>query len=659
MRNKSRILTGILAAALVLPLFAGSALPAEAAEEAKTVDVIFTHDTHSHLNTFSTVVDEETVDVGGFARIKTVIDSQKAKNPDTLVLDGGDFSMGTLVQTVYEEEAAELRMLGELGCEATTLGNHEFDYRSEGLANMLKSAAASGDALPEMVVCNVDWEAMEAAGLNEGQQAIRDAFDAYDVKDYIVLEKGGVDIAVIGVFGKDALACAPTCELLFTDPVEAVKETVADIQKNEDVDMIVCVSHSGTWEDESKSEDEILAKSVPQLDLIVSGHTHTDLEEPIVHGDTYIVSTGEYGKRIGLLSMEQKSDGRWEMTEYELIPITTDIPADAAAQEKVDAFFAAVDDTYLSAFGYTREQVLAVNDIEFCALDDLSLVHTEHNLGDLLSDAYVYAVENAADFDGTPVDFAVVPSGTVRDTYGKGEITVEDVFNSFSLGIGPDGVPGYPLISVYLTGEELRTAAEIDASVTDYMTTARMYMSGLNFSYNPNRLILNRVTDLYLVDADGNRIELEDDKLYRVVADLYSGQMLSAVTDMSYGILSLVPKYADGTPVEDFEDVIIYENGSELKAWDAIARYMQSFPDSDGDGIANVPEYYDSLHDRKVVEDSRNIGDLLKNPNKYAGMILIVILILIFLVVLIAVLVVKLIRRMRRKNADTIKKRRS
>lgn len=659
MRNKSRILTGILAAALMLPLFVGSSLPAQAAEEAKTVDVIFTHDTHSHLDSFSATMDGEAMKVGGFARIKTVIDSQKAENPDTLVLDGGDFSMGTLVQTVYEEEAAELRMLGALGCEATTLGNHEFDYRSAGLANMLKSAAGSGDALPEMVVCNVDWEAMEAAGLNDGQQAIRDAFDAYDVKDYVVLEKGDVDIAVIGVFGKDALACAPTCELLFTDPVEAVKETVADIQKNEDVDMIVCVSHSGTWEDESKSEDEILAKSVPQLDLIVSGHTHTDLDEPIVHGDTYIVSTGEYGKRIGSLSMEQKSDGRWEMTEYELIPITTDIPADETTQEKVDSFFAAVDETYLSAFGYMREQVLAVNDIEFAALDDLSLVHTEHNLGDLISDAYVYAVENAADFDGTPVDFAVVPSGTVRDTYGTGEITVEDVFNSFSLGIGPDGVPGYPLISVYLTGEELRTAAEIDASVTDYMTTARMYTSGLNFSYNPNRLILNRVTDIYLVDADGNRVELEDDKLYRVVADLYSGQMLSAVTDMSHGILSLVPKYADGTPVEDFEDVIVYENGSELKAWDAIARYMQSFPDSDGDGIANVPEYYDSLHDRKVVEDSRNIGDLLKNPNKYAGMILIVILILIFLVVLIAVLVVKLIRRMRRRNADTIKKRRS
>lgn len=75
-------------------------------------------------------------------------------------------------------------------------------------------------------VCNVDWDAMEADGLTEGQQLIREAFEEYGVKDYTVIEKGDVDIAVVGVFGKDALACAPTCELKFEDPVEAVKETV-------------------------------------------------------------------------------------------------------------------------------------------------------------------------------------------------------------------------------------------------------------------------------------------------------------------------------------------------------------------------------------------------------------------------------------------------
>ncbi len=182
-------------------------------------------------------------------------------------------------------------------------------------------------------------------------------------------------------------------------------------------------------------------------------------------------------------------------------------------------------------------------------------------------------------------------------------------------------------------------------------------MSGLHFTYNPNRMILNKVTDVYLTDENGSRVELEDDKLYRVVADLYSGQMLSAVTDMSHGLLSLVPKYADGTPIEDFEDVIVMEGDRELKAWDSIARYMQSFEDTDGDGIANVPSYYSQMHDRKVVDESRSLGDLVKSPNKYAAMIVAVILIVIILVVLLIVLVVKLIKRIRRRKADTIHKR--
>lgn len=623
---------------------------AQDAAPGTTVDIVFTHDTHSHLNTFTTMVDGLETELGGFARMNTLIEAQRAQNPDTLVIDGGDFSMGTLIQTVFETQAAELRMLGYLGCDVTTLGNHEFDYRSKGLANMLTSAQASGDAVPAMVVCNVDWDTMEAEGLTEGQQRLKDAFTAYGVSDYTVLEKGDVDIAVVGVFGKDALACAPTCELKFEDPIEAVKQTVADIKANEDVDMIVCVSHSGTWEDESKSEDELLAKAVPDLDLILSGHTHTELEKPIQHGSTYVVSCGEYGKNLGELTLTQQADGRWTMSAYELIPITSDIAVHAATQQTIDSFMDTVDTDYLARFGYTKDQVLAENDIVFSTQKDLENIHEEHNLGDIIADAYVYAVENAADYDGVPVDLAVVPSGTVRDTYARGDITVEQVFNSFSLGIGADGVPGYPLISVYLTGREIRTAAEIDASVSDFMTTARLYCSGLNFTYNPHRLLLNRVTDVCLED-DGQPVALEDDKLYRIVADLYSGQMLSAVTDMSYGILSIVPKYADGTPITDFEDVIITENGRELKAWDSIARYMASFADTDGDGIANVPAYYSTTHGRKLVDTSRSPLALLKNPNKFTAVYAGLLAVAVLLIVLVVLLIRKLVKKARRRAA--------
>ncbi|MEE0497692.1 MAG: bifunctional UDP-sugar hydrolase/5'-nucleotidase [Gemmiger sp.] len=640
-------LAGVLLLAAVpcaWPVCAQDAAPGTA------VDIVFTHDTHSHLNTFTTVVDGLETELGGFARMNTLIEAQRAQNPDTLVIDGGDFSMGTLIQTVFETQAAELRMLGHLGCDVTTLGNHEFDYRSKGLANMLTSAQASGDAVPAMVVCNVDWDTMEAEGLTEGQQRLKDAFAAYGVSDYTVLEKGDVDIAVVGVFGKDALACAPTCELKFEDPIEAVKQTVADIKANEDVDMIVCVSHSGTWEDESKSEDELLAKAVPDLDLILSGHTHTEIEKPIQHGSTYVVSCGEYGKNLGELTLTQQADGRWAMSAYELIPITSDITVHAATQQTIDSFMDTVDTDYLARFGYTKDQVLAENDIVFSTQKDLENIHEEHNLGNIIADTYVYAVENAAGYDGVPVDLAVVPSGTVRDTYARGDITVEQVFNSFSLGIGADGVPGYPLISVYLTGREIRTAAEIDASVSDFMTTARLYCSGLNFTYNPHRLLLNKVTDVCLED-DGQRVALEDDKLYRIVADLYSGQMLSAVTDMSYGILSIVPKYADGTPITDFEDVIITENGRELKAWDSIARYMASFADTDGDGIANVPAYYSTTHGRKLVDTSRSPLALLKNPNKFTAVYAGLLAVAVLLIVLVVLLIRKLVKKARRRTA--------
>ena len=645
---RKKILSMILIIAiLVLPVLD---IPVEASAETKQLDVLFTHDTHSHLDSFSTIVNGEKKEVGGFAKIKTLINEKKKEDPDTLVLDGGDFSMGTLIQTVYDTEAAELRMLGYLGYDVTTFGNHEFDYRSQGLANMLTAAANSGETVPEIVVCNVDWDAMEKDGLSDGQKQIREAFETYGVKDYVMVQKGDVKIAVVGVFGKDALECAPTCELSFKDPVEAVKQTVEEIRKNEEADMIACVSHGGTWEDESKSEDEILAKAVPDLDLIISGHTHSELTEAIQHGNTYIVSCGEYGRNLGSLSMTQKQDGRWDLTSYDLIPVSEDIEPDEATQKRIDELMDKVDTNYLADFGYTRKEVLAQNDVEFNSLEEMGTKHEELNLGDIMSDAYVYAVENSEYYDGDPVDVAVVPSGTVRDTYTKGDITVEDVYNSFSLGIGKDGVAGYPLINAYLTGKELKLAAEVDASVSDFMTTARLYCSGLNFTYNPHRMILNKVTDCYLTRADGERTEIQDDKLYHVVTDLYTGQMLGSVMKMSYGLLSLEPKDKDGNPIENLEDQAIMEGDRELKAWDAIARYMQSFDDTDGDGIANVPEYYASLHDRKVVDDSRNIIDLVKNPNKFTAIIVCIGLIIIIIIVLIISLIRRIVRKARKKK---------
>ncbi len=650
MKKLSTRLAALCLSALFLFFGPASQSSAAGAQSPGQVDILFLHDTHSHLNSFLTVEEGQDVTLGGFARLKTLIDRTKEHNPDTLVLDAGDFSMGTLIQTIFHTDAPELRMLGALGCDVSTLGNHEFDYRSSGLAGALDAAVNSKDPLPALVLCNIDWETMEAEGLTPDQQLLKDAFARYGMKDYVVIDKGGLKIAVFGVFGEDSLACAPTCVLKFQDITQAAQATVKEIQEKESVDMILCVSHSGTDPDSSKSEDELLAKAVPEIDLIVSGHSHTSLSQPIQYDNTYIVSCGSYGRNLGALTMSRRDDGRWDMDAYELIPVTEDLPPHEATQEKIDSLMEKVDSGYLAPFGYTRSQILALNSVSFSTSDQLYTTHTEHNLGSLLADAFAYGVEQTQGPGEPPVDVAIVPSGCVRDTFATGPITVEDVFNAYSLGIGPDGVPGYPLIEMYLTGEELKTGAEIDASISDFMPSARLYLSGFHFSYNPHRLLLNKVTDCYMTDENGSRTEIEDDRLYRVVCDLYSGQMLGAVTDISYGLLSVVPKFADGTPIENIEDAVITVNGKEIKAWAAVAAYLDSFEDTNGDGVSDVPMLYASSQGRKVVEDTKALGELLKNPNKYAFMILGAVLLLLVLAVLLVKAAVKLFRRAGQKR---------
>lgn len=611
----------------------------------KTADILFTHDLHSYLNGLTISEDGALTELGGAARLQTLIKSKRAQNPNTLVVDGGDFSMGTLFQTLYTSEAVEYRMLAKLGFDATTFGNHEFDYGTTGITSMLNTAADKETNLPSLVVCNIDWNVD-----NTATKDIHAAAQRTGIKDYIIVQKGDVKIGITGIFGKDALDCAPTCELTVLDPIESVKKTVETMKEKDNPDLIVCISHNGVWEGNTKKEgDEEIAKAVPDLDVIVSGHTHSTLEEPLVVGNTYIVSCGPYGMNTGFISLEQNADGSWKDTKYELIRMDSTIAKDAEVQSILDGFSQEVDESYLKQFGYTAGQTLANNKVDFETIDLLESEHTEHKLGDIMADAYRYAVdENAA--DTTPVDVSVVPSGVVRGTYLPGVVTVSDVFESFSLGSGKDGSTGYPLVRVYLTGKELKTAAEVDASVSDFMTTARLYTSGLSFTYNPNRMLLNKVTDIKINPSlrDDSAEPVEDNKVYSVVTDIYSARMLDSVNSLSYGILKIVPKDANGNAITNYEDAIIYDkNGKEIKAWKAIASYFESFP-KDAQGISTVPDYYASLHSRKVVDDSHSLTSLFSNPSTIAIWLYVILAVVILLIVLLIWLLVR--RKKKRKN---------
>jgi hypothetical protein len=326
-----------------------------------------------------------------------------------------------------------------------------------------------------------------------------------------------------------------------------------------------------------------------------------------------------------------------------LIPITGALPKDPGMEAAVLELRGMADRHYLSRFGYRYDQELAYANFSFTPIGRFGVVQGEDTLGNLIADSYIAAVQKAEGGNYRKVDITVVPSGVVRGSFTEGIITVADAFNVSSLGIGPDRVPGYPLVGLYLTGKELKTVAEIDASVSTLMGEARLYMSGLSYTYNPHRLLLNRVTKVSLMSHDGAMSELDDNKLYRIIGGLYSCQMLGAVEAVSAGLLKLTPKDKDGNTITDFEQHIVYDGNTELKEWVALANYLGSFDKSGG--VSHVPEYYNRLHGRKVEETSRSPIAILKSPNKIFFILLGVILLVLAIIIVPTCLIVRRVRR--------------
>lgn len=616
------------------------------ADKSEKINIIFTHDLHDHIEDFDVLEDGEIVNVGGFERLKKRIDEERKKDPELLVLDGGDYSMGTLFQTIYGEESPSLRLLGDMGYDAVTLGNHEFDFKAEGLTSSLQALKASGDSYPQLVASNIDFKDYEGVDQKE-VEALEEAFRAVGGRSYTVVEKNGLRIGIFGLLGKEAISNAPMAGVNFQDPIKAAKASVRTLRTKEKVDMVIALSHSGTWEDEKKSEDEILAKKVKGIDLIISGHTHSRLDQPKMVGDTVIASSGRYTENVGSLEMAWV-DGKWKLANYQVEPLRGEI-GERELDEKINFFRDRVQESYLDRFGLDYDQVLGHTSFNFTPANEIGKVHGEDPLANLIADSFIHMVRKVEGADYKELAGAIVPAGTIRDSFTEGDIRVADVFKANSLGIGPDQISGYPLVEVYLTGEDLRTAAEVDASIAPLMPEAQLYMAGIGYSFNPNRLIFNKLTDVHLIKEDGSREELVDDQLYRVVAGLYTGQMLSVVKDQSKGLLSITPRTESGIEILDLEDHIIYDGEDEIKEWYAVADYISSFDKLRG--IAELDKRYAKPEGRKTVDQRRSIKNKFMKPNSFAKKVYGGGLVLILLLLLIGRLVyIRLVKKLKKIN---------
>ena len=630
MRLRSR-LAGL--ALLTLALCALLALPAGAAGETYTTTVLFTHDLHSH---FLPQSDGEGGETGGYARLMTALERERAQHPDALTLDAGDFSIGSLIQVLYTTQAPELRTMGAMGYDATTAGNHEFDHEGTGFADMLTAAASSGDRLPALLMANY-----APAPDNPDALDIRRAMSTAGVQEYMLLERGGVTYGIFGLMGEESHSYAPASGFALADPAETAQRCV-DALEAQGAQFIICLSHSGTDEKKKNSEDEQLAQAVEGIDLIISGHSHTTLTQPILSGDTYIVSAGPYCQNLGSITLTWAEGGEMTLTDYRLIPIDETLPEDPGIATLVDQWKGQVDAAYLGRYGLTYDQVLTTSG--FSLDTPASGVQEGNALGELVADAFLWTMEELDLADGGPL-VAVTADGVLRASLPAGALTTSQAFDVLSMGVGEDGTSGYPLVSCYLTGEELRAVAELDASVTPLMPEAQLYTSGLEYAFNPHRIIFDRVFDVSLYHAaNGERFRepIDDDQLYQVVTGMYLAQMLTTVEEKSFGLISLTPKNADGQPVTDFSQYVVQDaSGGEIKEWYALAAYLQHF------GEDGLPERYAQPDGRKEVSRSWNPLELLRSP----GWITLAALAVLLLVIAGAALLGRwIVRRQRRRH---------
>ena len=357
---------------------------------------------------------------------------------------------------------------------------------------------------------------------------------------------------------------------------------------------------------------------------------------------------------MGVLDLSWEK-GKVIQKKYRLIDIDSSIPGDEALQKKIDSFMQTIDRDVLMGVNLSSKKVIAHTEF------DLKLGEGESNLGNFIADAlrwYVNKVDFRPEDPRTKVVAAFESNGLIRDNLLRGKtgaLAVTDVFAAIPLGIGADDTMGYPLVTCYFYASEIKKALEVLTSVyprkgSDYF----LQVSGVRFTYNPRRVIFDRVTDIRLGNEEEGYVPLDysesNTNLYRITANLYNATFLKIIGNYTYQILNIIPKDLSRNPIDDLSasrvDADKNQSGiQELKEWIGVMEYVRSFPDTNGDGSPDVPDKYRGKLGRIVSQASWNPVSLFSKGTMVTWGALSAVLVLILLLGLLTVIAVKKLRK--------------
>lgn len=609
----------VVVSLLIMLLAAGAAI---AEEPPLCFTILHTNDEHSALLPVPLVDYHPTADdptVGGIARLSQLVrDMRAAKDnvdePVVLVSAGDILGGAPHFWLIPGGEAPEISLMQHIGYDVITIGNHDFDYGPEILAQYYRAAgypaAGAGTAVVSSNLLIPQGHPLAGCGI---------------LDTHMLVLENGLRLGFFGLLGENAAKLATKkapIEISYLIPAAA--SAVKTLQAM-DADVIIGVTHSGRY------EDEAVASAVAGIDVMISGHFHSmALNAPIRVGETILVQSSAYLQHLGVLELAYTpADGTLQIRNEAngqpfLVPINDSITEDPVISKDLA--------------GYTEKLNLLVKRLTDHRVTDIhdTVLHSEFVLegespsresilGDFVTDAMRLIAEERT---GERVDFAIQANGVIRGDvrpgsapYSLNKISFYDLATSIGLGMGHDGNPGYPLVSIYLTGNEIYRVLELTLLLARYSDVFFLQISGGRFVYDPAWVALFRIpfTKVSLPTFRAVReverftgrgpqtesgalyqsISRGDDTLYHVVCDYYILSFFPKIAE-KIPFYKVVPKDRDGREIGK-RDAIIQSGDRELKFWQAVVEYALAQPRG-SDGIPRLPEYYARPGTRMVQE---------------------------------------------------------
>ncbi|MDR7073309.1 bifunctional metallophosphatase/5'-nucleotidase [Fictibacillus barbaricus] len=496
----SSLAIGLISSQLTMPAFAQSKDKHETKQQKdKTykLSIMHTNDTHAHID--------------NVAKLATAVKEVRAAKPDSLLLSAGDVFSGTLYFNEFKGQA-DLEFMNLLKYDMMTFGNHEFDLGAspeghQALADFVKNAKFP------FVSSNVNFSK---------DDKLKNLYKGYSLKykngniySAMIKKVNGENVGFIGLTTEETKDISSPENVKFEN---YIREATKDVKLLEllGVNKIVAVTHLGYDDNPEYDNDLNLAKYVDGIDVIVGGHSHTQLNAPVVvttdekgkkKDPTVIVQAYQYEEYLGTLDVEFNKKGVVTGQAGQLIKLA-DKADDPEAAQLLKKYSSKIAELKNKPTGGVAAKALANPRGD----TGVSVRSSETELGNLITDGML---DKAKDFNPNIVA-SFQNGGGIRAPIDQGDITYGDVLTTLPFG--------NTLATMKLTGSEIKTALEHSVSQEPKENGGFLHMSGMKLTYDSTKPAGNRVVTMELKNADGTFTPLDLNKEYVIATNAFTAK---------------------------------------------------------------------------------------------------------------------------------------